>query len=248
MMTAAKLDRVSAAPFEKESVDELRELQLSRLQWTLNHTYANVQSFRDKCDAAEVHASDLPARHGTHRSPKPNSSTETECASPRTRTIVPALRAWSDRVVAWAAGSIWKTDGTALGTTQVTTNAISSTNGSNPNPIFELGDNLYFSATQTASPILYIADETNSITGPVSSIIPTANGVEFNNEYYYNIGNNFGDQLWKADYDVFDGINFTNLFTVENNINDLTVSGSNIFYVSFTAAEGVELWVSDGRS
>jgi len=143
---------------------------------------------------------------------------------------------------------LWKTDGTALGTTQVTINAINSTNGSDPNPIFELGGNLYFSATQTETPILYILDETNSITGPVSSIIPNENGVELNNEYYYNIGNNLTDQLWKMDGNALDGINFTNLFTVENNINDLTVSGSNIFYVSFTTAEGVELWVSDGTA
>ena len=61
MMTAANLERDSAAPFENESVDELRALQLSRLQWTLNHTYANVQSFRDKCDALEVHPADLRA-------------------------------------------------------------------------------------------------------------------------------------------------------------------------------------------
>ncbi len=42
---------------ELMSVDELRALQLRRLQWTLQHAYDNVALYRRKFDAAGVHPS-----------------------------------------------------------------------------------------------------------------------------------------------------------------------------------------------
>ena len=44
---------------EKSSIDELRALQLSRLQWSLQHAYDNVAHYRKKFEAAGVHPSDL---------------------------------------------------------------------------------------------------------------------------------------------------------------------------------------------
>ncbi|MEO6083459.1 MAG: phenylacetate--CoA ligase PaaK [Umezawaea sp.] len=43
---------------ERIGVDELRALQLDRLQWTLRHAYANVPHYRAKFDAAGVHPDD----------------------------------------------------------------------------------------------------------------------------------------------------------------------------------------------
>jgi phenylacetate-CoA ligase len=43
---------------ERLGVDELRALQLERLQWTLRHAYANVPCYRAKFDAAGVHPDD----------------------------------------------------------------------------------------------------------------------------------------------------------------------------------------------
>jgi phenylacetate-CoA ligase len=45
-------------PIEKASTDELRSLQLKRLQQTLQHAYANSPVYRAKFDAAGVHPSD----------------------------------------------------------------------------------------------------------------------------------------------------------------------------------------------
>jgi len=45
-------------PIETASRDELAALQLERLQWTLNHAYANVAATKAKFDAAGVHPSD----------------------------------------------------------------------------------------------------------------------------------------------------------------------------------------------
>jgi phenylacetate-CoA ligase len=52
-MTAFPLE-----PIEKASVDELRALQLKRLQATLQHAYANSPACRRKFDAAGVHPGD----------------------------------------------------------------------------------------------------------------------------------------------------------------------------------------------
>ena len=45
-------------PIEKASIDELRSLQLKRLQQTLQHAYANSPVYRVKFDAAGVHPDD----------------------------------------------------------------------------------------------------------------------------------------------------------------------------------------------
>jgi phenylacetate-CoA ligase len=45
-------------PIEKASIDEMRSLQLKRLQQTLQHAYANSPVYRAKFEAAGVHPSD----------------------------------------------------------------------------------------------------------------------------------------------------------------------------------------------
>ena len=44
---------------ERASTDELRALQLTRLKWSLRHTYKNVASYRRKCELAGIHPDDL---------------------------------------------------------------------------------------------------------------------------------------------------------------------------------------------
>jgi phenylacetate-CoA ligase len=46
-------------PIEKASRDELRALQLSRMQWSVRHAYDNVPAYRRKFEAHGVHPSDL---------------------------------------------------------------------------------------------------------------------------------------------------------------------------------------------
>jgi phenylacetate-CoA ligase len=45
-------------PIERASVDELRNLQLERLQWSLRHAYENVAHYRSAFDDAGVHPDD----------------------------------------------------------------------------------------------------------------------------------------------------------------------------------------------
>ena len=46
-------------PIETASKDELCNLQLERLRWTLRHTYDNVAAFRETCEASGVVPDDL---------------------------------------------------------------------------------------------------------------------------------------------------------------------------------------------
>src|SRR4051812_44456695 len=52
------MDPFALEPIEKSSADELRALQLSRLQWSLQHAYDNVAHYRKKFDAAGVKPQD----------------------------------------------------------------------------------------------------------------------------------------------------------------------------------------------
>jgi phenylacetate-CoA ligase len=46
-------------PIERASVDEMRALQLQRLQWSVRHAYENVAHYRESFRAAGVHPHDL---------------------------------------------------------------------------------------------------------------------------------------------------------------------------------------------
>jgi phenylacetate-CoA ligase len=46
-------------PIERASIDELRALQLQRLQWSVQHAYDNVAHYRESFRAAGVHPHDL---------------------------------------------------------------------------------------------------------------------------------------------------------------------------------------------
>jgi phenylacetate-CoA ligase len=57
-MNAAMSPSDCLEPIERASVDELRALQLERLQWSLRHAYDNVAHYRNAFDAAGVRPSD----------------------------------------------------------------------------------------------------------------------------------------------------------------------------------------------
>jgi len=46
-------------PIEKASIDELQELQLARLKWSVRHAYDNVDFYKQCFDAAEFHPQDI---------------------------------------------------------------------------------------------------------------------------------------------------------------------------------------------
>ncbi len=54
-----RIDPPQLEDIERASTDELRALQLTRLKWSLRHTYENVAPYRRKCEAAGVHPDDL---------------------------------------------------------------------------------------------------------------------------------------------------------------------------------------------
>jgi len=46
-------------PIEIASLDEIRELQLRRMKWSIEHAYAHVEHYRVKCKAAGIHPDDF---------------------------------------------------------------------------------------------------------------------------------------------------------------------------------------------
>ena len=58
-MTAKKPQPGELDPIETASRDEISALQLQRLQWSVRHTYDNVEPYRKKCAAKGVHPDDL---------------------------------------------------------------------------------------------------------------------------------------------------------------------------------------------
>lgn len=51
--------RGSLDHIETASIDELRELQLNRMQWSIAHAYNNVPAYRNLCKEKDVHPFDL---------------------------------------------------------------------------------------------------------------------------------------------------------------------------------------------
>lgn len=56
-MTIANTDMLD--PMEAASIDELRQHQLERMRWSLNHAYNNVPLYRQRFDTLGVHPDDL---------------------------------------------------------------------------------------------------------------------------------------------------------------------------------------------
>ncbi|UQX87371.1 phenylacetate--CoA ligase [Jatrophihabitans telluris] len=54
-------DPSSLEPIERASIEQLRELQLSRLRWSLSHAYDNVPHYRRAFDAAGIGSGDIAA-------------------------------------------------------------------------------------------------------------------------------------------------------------------------------------------
>ncbi len=55
------LDPDSLDPIERASVDELRALQLTRLQWSVRHAYTNVPHYRAAFESVDAHPQDIRA-------------------------------------------------------------------------------------------------------------------------------------------------------------------------------------------
>ena len=58
-LTHSNQDLAELEPLETGSIEELRELQLLRLQWSVRHAYQNVAFYKSSLDAAGMHPDDI---------------------------------------------------------------------------------------------------------------------------------------------------------------------------------------------
>jgi len=58
-LTHNNQDHAGLEPIEKASIDELRDLQLERLKWSINHAYANVPFYKNSFDSAGITPQDI---------------------------------------------------------------------------------------------------------------------------------------------------------------------------------------------
>ena len=52
-------DKKTLDAIEIASIDEIRTLQIKRLKWSLHHAYENVEMYRERFDAANIHPNDF---------------------------------------------------------------------------------------------------------------------------------------------------------------------------------------------
>lgn len=58
-LTYSNQNHADLEPLEKGSIDELREIQLARLKWSVQHAYDNVDFYRSSFDEAGAHPNDI---------------------------------------------------------------------------------------------------------------------------------------------------------------------------------------------
>ncbi len=93
-MTVKRALEIELEPIEKASIDELRNLQLSRLKWSLNHAYQNSPLYRKKFDLAGIRPADLQSLDDLARFPL---TAKTTCGSSiHSALLRPRWRMWCE--------------------------------------------------------------------------------------------------------------------------------------------------------
>jgi MYXO-CTERM domain-containing protein len=149
---------------------------------------------------------------------------------------------------------LWKTDGTAAGTTLVR-NIYTSSSGSNPQYLTVLNGTLLFTANDGSVGVeLWKSDGTTAGTVRVKDIQPGYYGSDpssltlFNGALWFsaNDGTN-GYALWKSDGTTA-GTMLVKSFSTFSPLANFTPVGSTLFFSLSTSTSGTELWKSDGTS
>ncbi|MGL5095727.1 MAG: ELWxxDGT repeat protein, partial [Planctomycetia bacterium] len=142
-----------------------------------------------------------------------------------------------------AGEELWRTDGTAAGTVQVTDLSVSG--GSFPNSFVNVGGLLFFNANGDAGDGPYRTDGTAAGTVKVSSLNPaarlqnTGNLASFNNGVVFS-GNNAGMQGLFSAADPTQTGTLLRMFAAEPG--RFLAIGSTLFFVADDGATGAELW------
>ena len=152
---------------------------------------------------------------------------------------------------------LWKTDGTASGTSQVKDIGPGSSS-SFPFDLTLLGSEVFFSASDGSSGTeLWKSDGTNAGTSLVKDISAGSNSSSVDkitavgSTIYFSAddGTN-GAELWKSDGTTGGTVLVKDIYLGSDSslISELTAVGSTLFFTADNGVNGTELWKSDGTS
>ncbi|MBS1629392.1 MAG: T9SS type A sorting domain-containing protein [Bacteroidetes bacterium] len=154
--------------------------------------------------------------------------------------------------------SLYKTDGTNVGTTEIKHSSIADNFSTGPFKGLEMDSLLIFTGyTDTTGMELWKSDGTTAGTVPVKNISPGSTGSNPQNFIYYNYlvyfiadDGTHGQELWKTDGTPAGTtlVKDINSGSSSSGIVQLTVANNLIFFTADDGSHGVEPWVSDGTT
>ncbi|MEZ5967048.1 MAG: PKD domain-containing protein [Planctomycetota bacterium] len=149
---------------------------------------------------------------------------------------------------------LWRTDGTALGTFMIA-DIVPGPTGSSLKELTAFGSRILFTAQTSTSGIeLWVSDGTAAGTMLLVDLNPASSSptelVAFDGKVYFSAIGASGRELWRTDGTAAGTVQVADIEPGPGSSSPtgLTVVGSQLFFAATTAADGQELWKTDGVS
>lgn len=142
---------------------------------------------------------------------------------------------------------LWKSDGTAAGTTLVA-DLNSGSGGSNPRILSAAGDRLFFTASPVSSnSVLYVTDGTAAGTIPLTPASYTLSTTALGSSLIFAQSSASGMQIRVSDGTVA-GTQLLKTLPVGTSLPRFFVANGKAYFIASDAAHPQQVWVSDGTS
>ncbi len=144
---------------------------------------------------------------------------------------------------------LWKSDGTAIGTTMVRDITVGSSSSYLSN-LTNVGGNLYFSKVDDDAETLWRSNGTFSGTTQVKTLDYPISDMPFVNVggmLYFSLDVDYSNSLlWRSTGTAAGTVQLKEVQTASSNASQLTAVGDKLFFTALEADFATELWVTDG--